>query len=310
MAKLFVIAGHGAGDPGACAHGYQEAERVRALAGRLKALGGDAVTVGDTSRNWYADKGISSLSISKDYCIIELHMDSAGASAKGGHVIIYGGYDADKYDKALAEFISGMFPGRSTTIAKRTDLANPKRAAAKGYNYRLVECCFISNADDLAKFNAQMDDLARGILAAFGIGAQEPSDEPAQTPAQPASGVDLGNKNYWGQKFTREMQKQLGTTVDGIVSGQSKKDKAALPNADTGSWKFVDNPGGSNMVAALQRKVGSTADRYMGKNTVKALQTWLVERGYSVGASGIDGSMGPATCRAVGAALENGEFGR
>ena len=46
MAHLFVIAGHGAGDPGACANGFSEAERVRALATRIKALGGDRVTLG------------------------------------------------------------------------------------------------------------------------------------------------------------------------------------------------------------------------------------------------------------------------
>lgn len=32
MAKLFIICGHGAGDPGCCAGGYTEAERVRASA--------------------------------------------------------------------------------------------------------------------------------------------------------------------------------------------------------------------------------------------------------------------------------------
>ena len=76
MPHLFLIAGHGAGDPGAVGNGYQEAERVRALANRIKELGGNDVTLGDTSRNWYADKGISSLSIPKDYQIVELHMDS------------------------------------------------------------------------------------------------------------------------------------------------------------------------------------------------------------------------------------------
>ena len=88
MAHLFVIAGHGAGDSGAVGYGYTEAERVRALAGRLAALGGNNVTVGDTKRNWYADKGISSLSIPKNWQIIELHMDGASPSARGGHVII------------------------------------------------------------------------------------------------------------------------------------------------------------------------------------------------------------------------------
>ena len=32
--------------------------------------------------------------------------------------------------------------------------------------------------------------------------------------------VDLGDVRYWGPKFTRAIQKQLGTTVDGVISGQ------------------------------------------------------------------------------------------
>lgn len=78
--------------PGARGNGYQEAERVRALAGRVKALGGNNVTIADTSRNWYADKGINTLSIPDGYAILEAHMDSGAASAKGGHVIIKAGF--------------------------------------------------------------------------------------------------------------------------------------------------------------------------------------------------------------------------
>lgn len=176
MAHIFVIAGHGAGDPGAVGNGYQEAERVRALANRIKALGGDNVTIGDTSRNWYADKGISSLNISKDWCIIELHMDSSSsASPHGGHVIIKTGYTADAYDMALANFIGGILPGRAQLIVGRSDLANSNRAAAKGYNYRLVEFGFITNATDISIFNNRMDDIARGVLSAFGISSGAPA---------------------------------------------------------------------------------------------------------------------------------------
>lgn len=113
MAHLYVIAGHGAGDCGAVGYGYTEAERVRALASRLSALGGGNVTVADMNRNWYADNGIMSLNIPKDWQILELHMDSAGASAKGGHVIINSAYSADQYDTALASFIGSFFPGRA-----------------------------------------------------------------------------------------------------------------------------------------------------------------------------------------------------
>lgn len=166
---LHVICGHGAGDPGACSGGYSEAERVRALAKRMAALGGGRVSVLDTSRNWYADGGINGLSIPSGDWLIELHMDSASASARGGHVVVYAGFEPDAQDRALAAFVSGFFPGRSETIAKRSDLANPYRAARRGINYRLLECCFISNAGDLARFNGSMDAVAQGILAAFGI---------------------------------------------------------------------------------------------------------------------------------------------
>ncbi len=180
MTKLFVICGHGAGDPGACANGYQEAERVRALGKRIKELGGNSVMLGDVNRDYYADNGISNLTISKDYQMIELHMDSAAVSARGAHVIIKDGLTADRYDLALAAFISQVFPGRADTIVKRSDLANPARAYAKGYAYRLMECGFISNAVDVSIFNKNIDNIAKGILQCFGIGVQA-AQKPAAT---------------------------------------------------------------------------------------------------------------------------------
>ena len=171
MAHLFVIAGHGAGDPGATGNGYTEAERVRVLANRIKTLGGDDVTLGDTNRNWYEDGGISSLSIPKDWCIIELHMDSASASARGGHVIIKEGFSPDGYDNALANVMAKYFPGRANLIVGRSNLANVNRAAARGLNYRLLECGFITNTTDVNTFNSEMDSIATDILASFGIGA-------------------------------------------------------------------------------------------------------------------------------------------
>ena len=174
MAHLFLIAGHGDGDPGACGNGYTEAERVRALAARVKALGGDNVTLGDTSRDWYKDKLISTLSIPEDWQIAEFHMDSSpDASPHGGHIIIKSGYSPDAYDTALANFIGGMLPGRAQLIVGRSDLLNPQLAAAKGYSYRLIEFGFITNANDVSIFNDQMDDIARGVLSAFGIGSSE-----------------------------------------------------------------------------------------------------------------------------------------
>lgn len=186
MSKLFIISGHGAGDSGAVGNGYQEAERVRALATKIKEYGGNNIVLSDFALNSYKSNIIGKGLVPKDCLILELHLDShTSKSAKGGHVIINGNFKADKYDDALAKMISGMFPGRSKTIVGRTDLANVNRAATYGYNYRLMECCFISNAEDIEKFNANIDELAKKILACFEIGVKE-TPKPVETTTQTA----------------------------------------------------------------------------------------------------------------------------
>lgn len=173
---LFIICGHGDGDPGAIGNGYQEAQRVRALVERIKALGGESVTVGDTSKNWYKSKLVNNENIPKGSLVLELHMDSAGTSARGGHVIIDADFEADKYDNALADFICEILPGRANKIVKRNDLANLNRAQKYGINYRLLECGFITNAEDVNIFNSRMDEIAEGILSCFGISAGKTKD--------------------------------------------------------------------------------------------------------------------------------------
>lgn len=92
----------------------------------------------------------------------------------------------------------------------------------------------------------------------------------------------------WGTATTKRAQKVFGTTQDGIVSGQPVSNKQYLPNAYTGSWQFVSGKAsGSQLIKAIQAKIGTTQDGYFGKASVKAFQSWL---GVSV-----DGSMGPAT---------------
>ena len=248
--KLFVICGHGAGDTGACANGYEEAERVRVLGKKIKELGGSNVTLGDVDRDYYADNGISRLNLSKDYQIIELHMDSAVASARGAHIIIWHEFQPDEYDNALASFLCGMFPGRSTKIAKRDDLANPARAAAKGYGYRLAECGFISNKDDLKIFNANIEKIAKGILEAFGISTSEPDASGKKSISQIAKEVINGE---WGNGDTRkkklesagydydavqkEVNKQLGVSTSSSNGNTSSKKKTVTLPASASSWR-------------------------------------------------------------------------
>lgn len=170
MKRLFYIAGHGAGDPGAVGNGCTEADLVRQLGVELKRVGGDNVILGDTARNYYADNGISSLPYKADEIeILEGHMDAGVTTARGGHVIIQEGLTPDNADNALASLMGSIFPGRAALIVPRNDLANPYRASQKGYSYRLVEFGFITNAADVAVFRASLTQIATGVLQAFGL---------------------------------------------------------------------------------------------------------------------------------------------
>ena len=167
-AKLFVLAGHGAGDPGALGSGYTEEWCTRYLAKKLKELGGDAVMLADLNMNPSKSGIISTMSLPLDTQLLEIHLDSAVASVRGGHVII-GSRQPTTYDKALAAAIGSLFPGRPQTIVHRTDLVDVARAAKRGYEYRLLEVCMITNKGDMKRFATNIDNVACAILRSFGI---------------------------------------------------------------------------------------------------------------------------------------------
>lgn len=297
MAKhIYVIAGHGAGDSGAVGHGYQEQERVRVLAQRMADLGGEYVHLHPFKDNAYASKAISGLTIPKDWQIVELHMDSSATStAKGAHVIIKAGFEPDQYDKAIEAFITEMFPGRSVTISKRDNLANVNRAAAKGYGYRLVENGFISNAGDVAKFNANIDAIARGYLAAFGIPA---NGAPAATVPQAEQKVENATAAVKGNALILNGQKWLNAEYglaiaeDGYYGPETKKAivKAYQHelNMQFGKGLAVDGIFGPKTKAAtVNVKKGANG------NLTRVLQLALICHGYSKG--GFDGIFGSGT---------------
>ena len=301
MSKLYIIPGHGHGDPGAGGHGYSEATQVRKLAAEIKRLGGSDVTVHDTSRNAYAQGDLNTINVPKGTMVLELHMDSGPASAKGAHVIIKSGFNADAFDNALAKNLSAIFPGRSNIIVGRSDLANANRAARRGINYRLAECGFISNEHDAKYFDSHLTEVATAILKAAGIAVKGGAVPPTPaTPATPApSNGGLSVDGYWGRDTTAALQRALGCVADGEVWGQYSGNRVCLPNC-TGGWKWSANPSGSPVIRALQSRLGVTADGIVGKATVTALQ-----RRHGVGA---DGVCGPKTVRALQAALNDGRL--
>lgn len=226
--RLWVCCGHGAGDSGAVGHSYTEAERVRALGSRIKELGGNGVVLMDQSRNWYADHGFDTVEVPQGDAVVELHMDSGAAGARGGHVIYKAGLSPDAYDRALANAISGIFPGRAQTLVGRSDLRNCNVCASRGINYRLVEHGFISDAGDVATFNARIDEIARAYLTIFGISHEVPEVPKEDTDMTDAQEEML--RKVYDQTFStydptgREVEMNDHDHIKFIAAKQSKMD--------------------------------------------------------------------------------------
>lgn len=256
MGILYVIAGHGAGDPGAEGCGFQEAERVRALATKIKQYGGDQVVLHDFNDNAYASGALNWLELPADAQVVELHMDCAGSGARGAHVIYKGSFSPDAYDVALANFIAGVFPGRSSILVGRNDLANVNRAANSGISYRLVENGFISNWDDVNIFNSRIDEIAKGYCQVFGILPADvaPMPEPEVPVAAPSGNLltyqeraaevmehyaahdashGYSQYNRWGNGSNETLTLSDGTTV--VVSAGDRDCSAGIISA----WEAV-----------------------------------------------------------------------
>lgn len=121
----------------------------------------------------------------------------------------------------------------------------------------------------------------------------------------------LGDTRYFGPKMAKELQRQLGTTADGVISGQWPANERYLWACARGVIEYVKGGVGSNAVRALQDKVGckvypvvgGVQARQMGSGTVFKHQQWLIAQGISCGSSGADGYQGRDTNVAIGQAL-------
>lgn len=135
----------------------------------------------------------------------------------------------------------------------------------------------------------------------------------ANTEVADNTDVDLGDVRYWGPKFTRALQKQLGTTVDGVISGQWECNQRYFWATESCvEWTKTGKGVGSDMVLALQHKIGlktyppfkGVQGRQMGSGTIIHHQLWLIANGISVGSCGADGLHGPDTNKAVAQAIK------
>ena len=78
----------------------------------------------------------------------------------------------------------------------------------------------------------------------------------------------------WGKDTTKKAQEVFGTTIDGVVTDQRKEYEAKNPGLISFEWK--SNPTGySELIKAIQKKVGANADGWIGTETIKKMQKYF-----------------------------------
>lgn len=155
----------------------------------------------------------------------------------------------------------------------------------------LIEGGFMDSNIDIKKLRDKKvlrkagQEVAKAVAKHYGLkkgsGGSSSASKPAKpsTPSKPSKpskpsnkGANLMVDGKWGKSTTKALQKALGTTQDGIISGQPRND---VSQSLYGGTVTHNTSKGSPMVRALQRKVGSGVDGKLGPATVRALQRYL-----------------------------------
>lgn len=313
---VFLSAGHGGSDPGACAFGMREKditlEIMLACKGALERAGVRVTPSRMRDEDDPVQQEVAEANRSGAEVAVSFHVNAGGGD---GSESFYWSTSAN--GKRLAEIAERHLGaiGQNSRGVKTNNLMFTRATKMPAV---LCECAFIDNDVDNDIIDTAPERAAFGIAYAqaimeyLGI-AGSPVAPPLQPPASGWQCRDLGDTAWTGPAMVSEWQAQLGTPVDGCISGQSTY------NAEKVQWAITVSPAcnparGSSMVIALQKfldargfSVGPDgADGHMGKGTVKALQAFLNDR---LGAGlAVDGMYGHATSRAVGTALQRGLF--
>lgn len=184
--KILLIAGHGNGDPGACACDLKEADLTREVAAALlpKLKTYADVDLFDTSKNMYSylkNGGVCNFA-NYDY-VFEIHFNAAAADTAGNgkttgaEILIHTTESGASVEEAILNNIAALgFKNRG--VKRLSDLRNMNVCKKNyGVSYALIEVCFIDDLDDVELYQNKkievIDAIVNGIASGFGLAKTE-----------------------------------------------------------------------------------------------------------------------------------------
>lgn len=288
MAKHLIVYGHGQQDPGAGGNGYEERNFTRYTLGPhlekyAKQLKKNSIDFYDKSLNMYyqTQAGRGAYTTSTSYASVsEFHLDAAGSSATGGHVIVSKSFSADKYDLAIAQVVNkyvgwwGSVKG-SKGISYRSDLLNLNVYARRGISYRLVELAFITNKTDMQKLVKNIDAVAKEMVEAITgekLSGSTGGNTNTSKPSKPSTTVKNTTKYNKGDKvkvLSKATHYQTGQSIASFVKGSTYTVKEVKEvNQSNSKYAFLLSGINSWVLAQDLQKVsggGSTTNTNSGK---------------------------------------------
>ena len=170
--KILLIAGHGAGDPGACGNGYREADLTREVAALLNTQFKDVcqADVADTSKNWFEHLKSHSFNFKPYDYVLEIHFNSGGGV--GTEIYVTTSEKGVGVESAIAQQISNAV-GLQNRGVKRTNFSVISKVKAQGVSSALLEVCFIDSASDVNTYQTEKNKLisaiVNGVAEGFGL---------------------------------------------------------------------------------------------------------------------------------------------
>ncbi len=243
--KILLIAGHGAGDPGAVAKiggvQYKEAEQTRIASDYLCDVLNMYVTAEqyDDGRNAYYDYQNGQLKKRANFAnydyVLELHFNAGANDLSGdgkttGVEIFYpSAGEKSGYEDKILDAVSGC--GFKRRSAKSGNLAVINTAARAGVKANLLEICFIDDADDMELWRGNVNGICCAIARAI-VGKDDPVKiEEYSVPLSEIDHIGYISMEGKGETVTAAAQRKTwnGRTPDAICNAELFNMKTFAP---------------------------------------------------------------------------------
>ncbi len=204
--KILLIAGHGDGDSGAVALGYQEANLTREIVKYIqKYLSAYAeTTIADTSRDWFTYLKTHTYNFRPYGYVLEVHFNSGANNPSGNgrttgtEIYVTTQEQGITVEQDILKNMQAI--GFTNRGVKRKNFSVISKIRAQGVSAALLELAFIDDKDDMDLYQAKKEEIgqavADGIAEGFGLTKDEGGNGDMDYEALKAAIDDLSARVY------------------------------------------------------------------------------------------------------------------